>query len=357
MTAILAKKPKHVSNLKWQVYLALEDPFRAWPVARACGIALVVLIVLNAFLVGVTNQQLPPEFRMPVFVFGVVSTAVFGIEYLCRIWVADLVYSGMKPLRARFRYIFSLMGLIDMLAVVPAVVFYFVPASSAPSDAVRIIRLVRLIKLSRYMLGLQSISRVFVKRRHEIIAAFMILALLTIASSVLMYDAEHDAQPDKFNNVLTGLYWAMTTITTTGYGDLVPITPTGRLLAFVVMVLAIGAVAIPAGIFSAGFMEEFRTQRRHRSGAKDKEEPATAPAAGQSSEADFYQARETFDEFAAKSAAIPFVHDVETFAEGEARDSDAAQQAVAGAMAEGAEEVPTAEAAPAEKEGERRGRA
>ena len=108
------------------------------------------------------------------------------------------------------------------------------------------------------MRGLQTISRVFVKRRREIVAAFMVLTLLAVASSVLMYEAEHTAQPEVFDSVWTGLYWAITTMTTTGYGDIVPITAFGRIIGFVVMVISIGVVAIPAGIFSAGFIEEFR---------------------------------------------------------------------------------------------------
>ncbi len=337
MPVILAKRPGSVSRRKWEAYLALEDPFRAGPVARSCGVGLVALIVLNAFMVGVTNQEVPADLQGLVFGFGVASTLAFAVEYGCRIWVADLMYPQMRPLRARLRYMLSLMGLIDLLAVVPAVALYLVPASAAPRDAVRIIRLVRLIKLSRYMLGLQSIERVFVKRRQEIVAAFMILALLTVASSVLMYDAEHSAQPDRFDSVLTGLYWAMTTITTTGYGDLVPVTPLGRLVGFVVMVLAIGAVAIPAGIFSAGFMEEFRTERhshghghRHRErkegyraslgGCDDEGPQPSAPASGPwggegagagdevAEERASYAVRETFDEFAAASPVIPYPH-------------------------------------------------
>jgi voltage-gated potassium channel len=110
------------------------------------------------------------------------------------------------------------------------------------------------------MKGLHSIALVFSKRRSEIIAAFVVLGLLTVTASVLMFALENPVQPEKFDSVFTGMYWAMTTITTTGYGDLVPITAAGRLLGFVVMVLAIGAVAIPAGIFSAGFVAEFRSE-------------------------------------------------------------------------------------------------
>ena len=320
MTAILAKKPKHVSNLKWQVYLALEDPLRAWPIPRLCGIVLVFLIVANAFLVGTTNQDIPPNLATAMYWFGVGSTAAFGVEYLCRIWVAPLMYPHLKARRARLRYLLSLMGLIDMLAVVPSVIMYAVGDYSMVSDAVRIVRLVRLIKLSRYMLGMQSIGRVLMKHRQEIIASFMMLALLAVAASVLVYDAEHEVQPDKFDSVLTGIYWAMTTITTTGYGDIVPITPLGRFFAFLVMVLSIAAVAIPGGIFSAGFIEEFRTQRHHASKRKEAapaaaEAPTASPSqakqAAGAEQLDVYLARETFDEFAAVSPAIPFVHDPE----------------------------------------------
>lgn len=247
--------------LKRRVYASLEDPLHARPLGKALGVALIVLIVLNALLVGVPDTWMAGQARASLFIFSVLSTIVFGAEYCCRLWIADMIYPDRTPARARLRYAFSLMGIIDFLAFVPALFLYFVPASSAVNDAIRIIRLVRLIKISRYMRGLRSIARVFTKRRREIVAAFIVLALLAVASSVLMFEAEHDAQPETFDSILTGLYWAMTTMTSTGYGDIVPITPMGRLIGFVTMVLSIGVVAIPAGIFSAGFVEEFRSQQ------------------------------------------------------------------------------------------------
>lgn len=244
--------------LKQRVYVALEDPAKATPLGKFLGIGLIVLIVLNALLVGVPDNNTTLDFNTLILGFSVLSVIAFAAEYACRIWIADLVYPALAPSRARMRYIFSLMGIIDFLAWFPALFVFFLPASNALNDAIRIIRLVRLIKISRYMRGLQTISRVFVKRRREIVAAFMVLTLLVVASSVLMYEAEHTAQPEVFDSVWTGLYWAITTMTTTGYGDIVPITAFGRIIGFVVMVISIGVVAIPAGIFSAGFIEEFR---------------------------------------------------------------------------------------------------
>ena len=116
----------------------------------------------------------------------------------------------------------------------------------------------RVIKISRYMRGLRTIGRVLVMRKHEIAAAFMVIMLLILISSVLMYEVEHDAQPDKFSSLFTGMYWAVTTITGTGYGDLVPITPLGRFIGSIIMLLAVAVVAIPGGIFSAGFVAEYQ---------------------------------------------------------------------------------------------------
>lgn len=246
---------------KLRVYTALEDPLAAPPLGRTLGIALIILIALNALLVGLPASANEGALGIAVVIFSIASTIIFALEYVARIWIADMVYPNLTPARARLRYCLSIMGIIDLLAFFPALFLFFLPASSAINDAVRIIRLVRLIKITRYMHGLRTIAQVFVKRRQEIIASFMVLALLAIASSVLMYEAEHTAQPEVFDSIWTGLYWAMTTMTTTGYGDVVPITPIGRLIGFVVMAISIGVVAIPAGIFSAGFIEEFRASR------------------------------------------------------------------------------------------------
>lgn len=249
------------SQLKRKVYFVVEDVRRAGLVGRIFGVALLALIVVNAVLVFVQTQPgIPQGVAKGMFLFAFASSICFGIEYAARLWVADLVHPERSPLAARVRYAVSLMGIIDLLAFLPGLLALMVPVSSAMLNAARIIRLVRLFKLSRYMRGLQSIGRVFQKRRHEIVASFMVLALLTITASVLMFEIENPVQPDKFDSVFTGMYWAMTTITTTGYGDLVPLTDVGRFVGFATMVLSIGVVAIPAGIFSAGFVSEFRLQ-------------------------------------------------------------------------------------------------
>lgn len=258
---LLERRLAQASPFKRQAFLALEDVRAARGAARAVGIALFALIVANALLVFAEPQlDVSSGVSHALLVFGLASSACFAVEYGARLWVADLVHPCCGPVKARLRYALSPMGLVDLLAFLPGLLVLAVPVSASALNAARIIRLLRLVKLSRYMRGLRSIARVFAKRRQEIVAAFTVLGLLTVTASVLMFEVEHPVQPDKFDSVLTGMYWAMTTITTTGYGDLVPVTAAGRLIGFATMVLSIGVVAIPAGIFSAGFVAEFRAQ-------------------------------------------------------------------------------------------------
>lgn len=261
---------KNTSELKRQVYFAVEDVRRAGPVARVFGVALFLLIVLNAGLALLDSpSQITTGLVGALLILAVVSSALFGLEYAARLWIADLVYPKSSPAKARLRYVLSPMGIIDLLAFLPGLLMLVFPVSSLALDADRLVRLVRLIKLSRYMRGVHSIIRVFRKRRSEIIASFMVMGLLTIISSMLMFRVEHPAQPDKFTDPFTGLYWAVTTVTATGYGDLVPITVPGRVIGMLTMILSIGIVAIPAGIFSAGFVTEFRKQDRGKGADAD----------------------------------------------------------------------------------------
>ncbi len=251
--------PAKPSKAKLSTFNALDNLPDAHGFARACGIGLLILIVANALLVGTGSEHATVNGFDPLFIFNVISTCVFAIEYVLRLWIADMAYPTYSPIRSRLRYARSLLGIIDLLSWLPMAILLLTPFSAFVADAIRVIRLVRLIKITRYMQGLKTIGIVFRKRQREIIASLMILALLCIASSVLMYEAEHNAQPEAFDSVFTGLYWAMTTMTSTGYGDLVPITAFGRFIGFVTMALSIGVVAIPAGIFSAGFVAEFRS--------------------------------------------------------------------------------------------------
>ena len=247
------------SEVKRQAFYALEDPRHArWP-ARIVGYGLFVLILLNAVVVFASAQPgLDPVAADVVQGFYRFSTVCFCIEYLARIWIADLAFGDVALARARLKYMLSGWGIIDLLSFGPNLAAWFLPITPALQNVISVVRLVRLVKISRYMRGLRTIGRVLSKHYHEIVAAFLVIAMLVVVSSVVMYEIEHPAQPDKFDSLLSGVYWAVTTVTGTGYGDLVPITPAGRIVGSVIMFLAVALVAIPGGIFSAGFVAEFQ---------------------------------------------------------------------------------------------------
>lgn len=121
--------------------------------------------------------------------------------------------------------------------------------------AIRLVRLLRLLKLNRYSEALSSIGKVFKHKSREICASCFVIVLLLVIASLLIYHAENEAQPDKFQNAFSGLWWAVATLTTVGYGDIYPVTALGKILGAVIAILGIGMVAIPTGILSAGFME------------------------------------------------------------------------------------------------------
>ncbi len=247
------------SELKRQTFYALENVRRGNVAAKVIGIALFALIVANALIIFLSVQPgLDPVPTGPLSVFYKVSAVCFCVEYVARIWIADLAFGDCTRAQARWRYIRSPLGIIDLLSFAPNVISWFVPVTPALISAIGVMRLVRLVKVTRYMRGFRTIGRVIKKHYHEIVAAFLVILLLIVVASVVMYEIEHPVQPQAFSDLLAGVWWAVETVTGTGYGDIVPITPLGRICGSVIMLLGLALVAIPGGIFSAGFVAEYQ---------------------------------------------------------------------------------------------------
>ena len=180
---------------------------------------------------------------------------VFTVEYLLRIWTADMLFPELPPWRARLKYVFSGMAIIDLVAILPFYLPMFVSVNLVSLRAIRLVRLLRLFKLNRYTDAVSSIGAVFRSKFREILVSIFLVMILLVIASLLIYYAEHDAQPDKFANAFSGVWWAVATLTTVGYGDIYPVTALGRLMGGVIAIMGIGLVAVPTGIISAGFVE------------------------------------------------------------------------------------------------------
>lgn len=180
---------------------------------------------------------------------------VFSLEYLLRIWTADLLYPDCGPGRARLKYMTSGMAVIDLIAILPCFLPMIFPANLVSIRAFRLVRLLRIFKMNRYSDAILSIREVFLRKLQEILVSIFFVFILLVIASLLIYYAEHDAQPEQFANAFSGLWWAVATLTTVGYGDIYPVTAMGRIIGATIALLGIGMVAVPTGILSAGFVE------------------------------------------------------------------------------------------------------
>lgn len=247
---------KHVRARVWNLIDANGLPS---PGGTICRYFLICLIVLNSAAMALeTVPDAPPEWYAGFRAFEAFSVIVFTIEYLVRLWAApeDPRYARLSDWRARLRFARSPIGIVDLLAVLPFYLAFFV----APVDLrfLRLLRLLRILKLTRYSPALATMAAVLKNERHAVIGAACVLAVLVFVASTVMYDLEHEAQPDAFGSIPQAMWWAMETLTTVGYGDVVPQTPAGRIVGSLVMILGIGVFVLWTSIFSAGFIEESR---------------------------------------------------------------------------------------------------
>ena len=242
-----------------------------------CFIMLLITIsVISIFLVTFD----PPEKTLAVLrQFERLSLILFSVEYLLRIWTSDLLFPNEKRLKALFKYMSSGMAIIDLLAILPFYLHFLFPSVFLGLRAFRLVRILRIFKLNRYSDSLSSIGAVFKSKAREIFVSFFVVVLLLIVASLLIYYAEHDAQPEQFKNAFSGLWWAVATLTTVGYGDIYPVTVAGRIIGALIAILGIGMVAIPTGIISSGFMEHIQNKKSQEE-KEDGEEFTFCPHCG-----------------------------------------------------------------------------
>lgn len=193
------------------------------------------------------------------------TVAVFTVEYVVRLWVATADPRYRRPVLGRLRYAFTPMALIDLLAILP---FWLMVANvdARIIRLVRVLRVLRIAKLSRYSTAIQTLGRVFVAKRGELLVTFVLMLVLLLIASSFMYYAEHDAQPEAFSSIPAAMWWAVATLTTVGYGDIYPITALGKMFGAVIAVLGIGLFALPTGVLGAAFMEEIERAKREDAG-------------------------------------------------------------------------------------------
>jgi voltage-gated potassium channel len=229
----------------------------AWLPQVISGV-LVVLVLLNVVAaVFETVPSLASEYRFGFFAIEAFSLVVFSLEYVIRVWasVEHPRARGKPAWRARVAYMATPAAIIDLVAILP---FFIEAFTDAHLRTIVLIRLLRLFKLGRYSTGFQSLFEAVRRERQALLASFLVLVSLVLVSASLAYLAEREAQPEVFGSIPDALWWAMTTLTTVGYGDVVPHTPFGRIVAGLTMVAGVLMIALPVAIIGSSFAEIIR---------------------------------------------------------------------------------------------------
>tara|TARA_B110000008_G_C16804825_1_gene498242 strand:- start:86 stop:730 length:645 start_codon:yes stop_codon:yes gene_type:complete len=198
------------------------------------------------------------KFLIINYIFGF----IFLVEYICRLYAVGLnpQYSGFL---GRIKYIFSFYAVIDLISFAP---FLFFPAANE-SFLLRLFRMLRLfslLKTSRHASGLILIGNVVINKKYELMFSILLTFVVIFILAICLYLAEGGIYPEAFGSIPRALWWSSVTLTTVGYGDIVPISVLGKILTILITIASIGIVAIPTGILAAGFSEALSELKNKR---------------------------------------------------------------------------------------------
>lgn len=240
--------------------------------SRAFDIFIVAVILVNIGVLFLETFPQMGKYAAAMKGAEAATVAIFCVEYALRIWTAEYLYPGRSKWQALWQFLTSFDGLVDLFTILP---FFFLSGFVA-FRMLRVVRIFHLFRINNYYDSFHVITSVLREKKNQIISSVFIILILMMASSLCMYSAEHEVQPEVFNNAFSGMWWSISTILTVGYGDIYPVTVAGRLMAIVISFLGVGAVAIPTGIISAGFVEQYT--RIQNSGQKAGKKQGTVSA-------------------------------------------------------------------------------
>ena len=255
MSARRAAASHHHSPARTRVYAILEQALPDDQLSRLVHAILIILALCSVSSVVLESvPSLRFRFENLFFVIELVTVTIFTIEYFLRLWVAPLhpPFRRLSALHAAFRYAISLPALIDLLTIIP---FYLALVSPADLRVFIVFRIIRFLKIARYSPGMRSLYEAIVNERRALLACLIILGSLVLAAASIMHLAEHDAQPEKFGTIPDAMWWAVVTLTTVGYGDVVPVTALGKVIAGIIAIMGLGMLALPVGIIATSFAE------------------------------------------------------------------------------------------------------
>lgn len=225
--------------------------------SKAFDLLIVISIFINLFIVIFETYEESVPYLPILKVIEFITIIIFTIEYILRLWTADFLYPEKSHGKAVWTFVFSFFGIIDLITILPYYLPFVFPSGAVAFRIFRVIRIFRLFQINKQYDAFNVIIDVLNDKKSQIFSSVCIIGILMLASSLCMYSLEHEAQPDKFENAFSGIWWTVSAMLTVGYGDIYPITTLGKWMAIVIAFLGVGLVAIPTGIISAGFVEHY----------------------------------------------------------------------------------------------------
>ena len=263
MKKISEKKRKRIFEI---IQIGNREDFPS----RAFDIGIVIAIVANITVLLLDTFDELSAYDGLFRVIEIVTVLIFCVEYALRIWTADILYPDETKGRAIVKFILSFDGIVDLLTILP---FFFLSGMGA-LRFLRVARIFHLFRINTQYESFQVITSVLKEKKNAILYSVFIIIVLILAASLTMYSVEHNAQPEAFKNAFSGIWWSVSTVFTVGYGDIYPITVLGRVMGVIITFLGVGAVAIPTGILSAGFVEHYSRLQRSVDAAQYKNSAA-----------------------------------------------------------------------------------
>ena len=246
-----------MKNIRERIFKIIQIGSKEDFISKFFDFFIVAMIFLNLFAtIFMTFKESAPYTRL-LNAIELITIIIFTIEYILRVWTADFLYPGKARAKASLKFIFSFYGIIDLLTFFPFYLPFVFPAGAVAFRMLRVIRIFRLFKINAQYDAFNVITAVIKEKKNQLLSSLVLILIMMVASSLCMYSLENEAQPEVFSNAFSGIWWATSTLLTVGYGDIYPVTVGGQIMAIIISFLGVGMVAIPTGIISAGFVEQY----------------------------------------------------------------------------------------------------
>lgn len=260
-----AKLPSRASasrRVRARVFEILDVAAEGDRVSRVADQVLIALITLNVLAVVFESvESIHHRYETLFYWFEYVSVVIFSAEYALRIWCSvELPARNGQATSSRITYLLSPGALIDLAAVLPFYLVEFGLMAGADARFLRAIRLVRVLKLTRYSAALDSLALAVKENINTLAAAFYVMIIVMLLAATGMFFFEREAQPEVFSSIPASMWWAFATLTTVGYGDITPITVGGKVFGAMITMVGVGMVAIPAGILASAFSQQIKVR-------------------------------------------------------------------------------------------------